>query len=162
MAAKRDQATPSQDELTDALVGASRALIAIAVRSLADAADGLTLVQYRALVVLSYRGAMRVADLAEHLSVNSSTATRLCERLVRKELVSRVSDPDDGRATRIAITTAGNSVVAAVTTRRRTEISKIARRMPVEHRRAAVESLEAFTLASGVAPEQSWTLGWTS
>ena len=154
--------TPTQDDLTDAVVGASRALLAIAVRSLAAAGEGMTLVQYRALVVLDYTGEQRIADLAEMLAVNSSTVTRLSERLVRKKLVRRVADPDDGRATRIAITEQGRAVVEAVTARRRAEISKIVRKMPPASRLAAVEALETFTAAAGEAPEQSWTLGWTS
>jgi len=154
--------TPTQDDLTDAVVGASRALLAIAVRSLAAAGEGMTLVQYRALVVLDYRGEQRIADLAEMLAVNSSTVTRLSERLVRKHLVRRVADPDDGRATRIAITEQGRTVVEAVTARRRAEISKIVRKMPPASRLAAVNALETFTAAAGEAPEQSWTLGWTS
>lgn len=156
------RAQPSQDELTDALVGASRALLAIAVRSLGAAGDGLTLVQYRALVVLAYRGEQRIADLAELLAVNSSTVTRLTERLVRKGLVSRVSDPGDRRTTRIAIAPAGLKVVKAVTARRRVEVARIVRKMPASSWLAAVEALETFTLAAGVAPEQRWTLGWTT
>jgi DNA-binding MarR family transcriptional regulator len=153
---------PSQDDLTDAVVGASRALLAIAVRSLSAAGEGMTLVQYRALVVLTCRGDQRLADLADVLGVNSSTVTRLAERLVRKGLVRRVSDADDRRATRIAITSAGQNVVEAVTAQRRSEISRIVRKMPPASRAAAVEALETFTSAAGEAPEQSWTLGWTS
>jgi DNA-binding MarR family transcriptional regulator len=162
MARTHHSPAQSQDDLTDAVVGASRALLAIAVRSLGAGGEGMTLVQYRALVVLSYRGEQRIADLAEVLAVNSSTVTRLSERLVRKGLVRRVSDPDDRRTTRIAITAAGADVVEAVTARRRSEISRIVRKMPAASRLAAVDALEAFTGAAGEGPEQSWTLGWTS
>ncbi len=155
-------AAPSQNDVTDAVVGASRALMAIAVRSLAAAGEGMTLVQYRALVVLRYRGEQRIADLAEVLAVNSSTVTRMIERLGRKGLVHRVSDPADRRATLIAITAAGANIVEAVTAKRRSEISRIVRKMPVASRVAVVEALETFTSAAGEAPEQSWTLGWTS
>jgi DNA-binding MarR family transcriptional regulator len=154
-------AAPTQDELTDSVIGASRALVAIAVRSLAAGGD-ITLVQYRALVVLTYVGEQRIAELAEELAVNSSTVTRLTDRLARKGLIERFTAPDDRRATCVAITDAGRDVVGAVTARRRAEVSRILRKLPVADRRAVVESLDAFTVAAGEAPEQSWTLGWTS
>ena len=44
------------DELVDTVLAASRALVAVAARSLAAAGDDVTLPQYRALVVLAARG----------------------------------------------------------------------------------------------------------
>ena len=44
------------DELVDTVLAASRALVAVAARSLAAAGDEVTLPQYRALVVLAARG----------------------------------------------------------------------------------------------------------
>jgi DNA-binding MarR family transcriptional regulator len=154
-------AMPTQDELTDSVIGASRALVAIAVRSLAAGGD-ITLVQYRALVVLTYVGEQRIAELAEELAVNSSTVTRLTDRLARKGFIERSTSADDRRATCVAITDAGRDVVGAVTARRRNEVSRILRKLPVADRRAVVRSLDAFTIAAGEAPDQSWTLGWTS
>jgi DNA-binding MarR family transcriptional regulator len=151
-----------QDQLTDAIVGASRALLAIAVRSLGAAGDGLTMVQYRALVVLDYRGVQRVADLADALGVNSSTVTRLVERLIRKGLAWRLEEPVDRRTTEVEITPAGEQVVRAVMHRRRAEISAIVAKMPTRGRAAVVHALDTFTVAAGEAPEASWTLGWTS
>lgn len=160
----KDQGTiePTQDVLTDAVLLASRVLLAIAVRSLAAAGEDVTLVQYRALVVLNYGGEHRIADLAAELGVNSSTVTRLTDRMARKGYINRVTDPQDRRATRVGITLAGRKIVAAVRARRKAEVSKILRKMPVGARRAVVESLEAFTVAAGEQPEQAWTLGWTS
>ena len=43
-------------DFVDAFVAASRALVAVAARSLADLSDDITLPQYRALVVLRTRG----------------------------------------------------------------------------------------------------------
>jgi DNA-binding MarR family transcriptional regulator len=154
-------ATPTQDEVTDAVLAASRVLVAIAARSLATVGEDITLTQYRALVVLAYTGEQRITDLATELDVNSSTATRLVDRLVRRKLVRRSTHPDDRRATRLELTTDGRAVVAAVTARRRADVSRILRKMPPESRRALVDSLDALRAAAGEAPEQSWTLGWT-
>jgi DNA-binding MarR family transcriptional regulator len=153
--------TPSQEDVTDAVVGASRALVGLAVRSLSATTHDVTMVQYRALVLLTYQGDQRVADLADNLGVNSSTVTRLVARLVRKGFVDRVADPNDRRATVLAITEDGRTIVGEVGSRRRAEIAGVLRRMPVETGPAMVGWLEQFTLAAGESAEQSWTLGWT-
>ncbi len=52
---KADEATAG-DELVDAVLGASRALVAVAARSLVNVAEDVTLAQYRVLVELAARG----------------------------------------------------------------------------------------------------------
>src|SRR3954451_18369170 len=91
------------DPLVDAVVGASRALVAIAARSLGAAGEEVTLPQYRALVVLASRGAQRVVDLAGYLDVTASTATRMCDRLIRKGLVRRQRQSSDRRSVHVSI-----------------------------------------------------------
>src|SRR5690348_16146236 len=88
---------PGRDDLVDALLSASRALVAIAARSLADLDADVTLPQYRALVVLASRGPQRVVDISAELNVNPSTATRMCDRLVQKKLVRRYRSTSDRR-----------------------------------------------------------------
>lgn len=156
------QRAPTQDDVTDAVVGASRALVGIAVRTLSETTADLTMSQYRALVLLAYQGNQRVVDLADNLGVNSSTVTRLVARLVRKGFVDRIADPNDRRATLLAITDDGRSMVAAVRARRRTEIARALKRMRVDTAPAVVDWLEEFTAAAGESAEQSWSLGWTS
>ena len=104
---RRRPAVPNDEEVTEAIILASRALVGIAMRSLAGNADDVTLPQYRTLVVLACGGPARLADLAEALGVSPSTATRMCDRLVRKELVSRTRDELDRREVKLAITAAG-------------------------------------------------------
>lgn len=57
-------AVPADDELVDTVLAASRALVAVAARSLAAAGDEVTLPQYRALVVLAAAGPQGMAELA--------------------------------------------------------------------------------------------------
>jgi DNA-binding MarR family transcriptional regulator len=149
-----------RDDLVDAVLGASRALVAVAARSLADLAEDVTLAQYRALVELAARGAQRPADLASGLGVDPSTATRMCDRLVRKRLVQRRRIRADRRGVRISLTGAGRALVEEVTRRRRVEIAKIVRRMPRTDRDSALRALRVFADAAGEVPEQDWSLGW--
>lgn len=153
-------AAAESDEVVDAVLGASRALVGVAARSLATVAEDVTLAQYRVLVELASRGPQRVADLAMALTVDRSTATRMCDRLVRKRLVTRRRSTDDRRVVRISLTAAGAALVTEVSHRRRAEIKRIVRRMPASHRQLVVEALQAFSRAAGEVPEQDWSLGW--
>ncbi len=148
------------EQLVDAVLGASRALVAVAARSLADLADDVTLAQYRVLVELASRGPQRSAAIAEALGVERSTAGRMCDRLVRKGLVQRRRESADRRAVRISLTKAGRDLVDEVTRRRRSEIARILRRMPVADRDPVLVALQAFADAAGEVPEQAWSLGW--
>ena len=148
------------DDLVDAVLGASRALVAVAARSLANVGEDVTLAQYRVLVVLASRGPQRLADLADALTVDRSTATRMGDRLVRKRLVVRQRGTEDRRVVRISLTEAGAELVTEVSRRRRAEIRRIVRRMPPAGRAAVVDALQAFAAAAGEVPEQDWSLGW--
>lgn len=151
----------AEDEVTDALLIASRALVAVAARSLAAVDDDVTLSQYRALVVLSTRGQQTVGQLADAVGVHPSTATRLCDRLVAKRLVTRTQSTDNRRETLIAASSAGSRVVDRVTELRRDEIARIVGRIPKGLRHPTVVALNAFAQAAGEIPEQSWSLGWS-
>jgi DNA-binding MarR family transcriptional regulator len=148
------------DALIDAVLGASRVLVAVAARSLAGLAEDVTLPQYRVLIELAARGPQRVADLASVLAVERSTATRMCDRLVRKHLVARRRVNTDRRGVRVALTRSGRELIEAVSDRRRGEITRIVRRMPGSDRRAVLAALRAFAAAAGEVPEQDWSLGW--
>lgn len=157
--------SPSLDDdraLVDAFIGASRALVAVAARSLSDLGDDITLPQYRVLVVLATRGPQRAADLAASLDVTPSTASRMIERLVRKHLVRRARLQDDRRAIRLHLTDEGRKVVAQVTQRRRAAIEAILEQLPARGRKALTVALRSFAEAAGEAPEQDWALGWDS
>ena len=150
----------SSEELVDALLRASRALVAVAARSLATVAEDVTLAQYRALIELAARGPLRLADLADALAVDRSTATRMCDRLVRKRLISRRRSSEDRRVVHVSLTDAGAELVAEVSRNRRAEIRSIVRRMPAASRPLVVAALQTFAEAAGEVPEQDWSLGW--
>ena len=148
------------DELVDTVLAASRALVAVAARSLAAAGDEVTLPQYRALVVLAARGPQGTAELAAALAVNPSTATRMCDRLVRKGLITRSRDEIDRREVNLEVTAAGRRVVSDVIERRRAEVRSVLEGIPVDARRQLVDSLYVLAAAAGQAPEPHWSPGW--
>jgi DNA-binding MarR family transcriptional regulator len=149
-----------RDAVVDAVLSASRVLVAIAARSLTEMADEVTLTQYRSLVVLASRGPQSVAALAEAVAVTPPTASRLCDRLVRKGLIRRREDARDRRAVRLALTRAGRELVDAVTRRRRAEITRLLDAVPLDAQRSMVLSLGQLAEAAGEVPEQDWSTGW--
>jgi DNA-binding MarR family transcriptional regulator len=145
--ATRGADEPARDELVDAVLGSSRALVAVAARSLANLAEDVTLAQYRFLIELASRGPQRLADLATALEVDRSTATRMCDRLVRKRLVARRRAREDRRTVRVSLTGAGAELVAEVSRRRRGEIATIVGRMAAADRDPVVRALRARCLS---------------
>jgi DNA-binding MarR family transcriptional regulator len=151
--------SPSR-ELTDAVLTASRVLVAVAARSLVEHEDEVSLQQYRALVVLGSRGAQRPVDLAEALGVDPSTATRMCDRLVDKRLISRRRQVGDRREVRLELSARGRALVEAVTERRRREIERILSIVPSDERTDLVRAFRAFANAAGEVPEDQWPRSW--
>ena len=147
--------------VTDALLTASRALVGVAARSLASIDRSVTLVQYRALVVLAEHGAQHMGELADALGAHPSTATRMCDRLVAHRLVRRGVSPGSRRETQVTLTPQGRDIVQQVTDVRRAEIARIVERIPENLREPTIIALEAFAAAAGELPQQSWSLGWS-
>jgi DNA-binding MarR family transcriptional regulator len=146
--------------LTDVVLVASRALIAVASRSIAAVDDSVTLPQFRALVVLDDLGGVcRVGDLGSELRIQPSTATRLCDRLVRAGLVERQVDPANRREVSLSLTDEARRLLDAVTAIRRREIAAIVAKVPRAQRTSIVEGLSAFRDAAGPdlsGPAVSW------
>lgn len=148
-----------EDEVVDSVVTASRAMIAVAVRSLSGLAEDITIAQYRTLVVLASRGPQKLADLAGLLGVTPSTAGRMCERLVRRRLVTRHRAQADRRVVRISLTPAGRRIVDEATRQRRVFIADVLARVPAGRRREMAEGLRAFGAAAGEVPDDQWPRG---
>lgn len=146
------------DRTVDLFLAASRALVGVSARSLANV-DEVTLPQFRALVVIAAKEHATVSELAERLDIHPSTATRLCDRLVRKGLIRRVEGSADRRETGIVLTGKGRRLVERVTLRRRRDLAAIARRMSTEQLRQAIDGLSAFAAAAGETPEAT-LFGW--
>lgn len=153
-------ATPELELVIDAVLHASRALVAVAARSLGSVAEEVSLAQYRALVVLAGQGPQSLGELAAALGVSPSTATRMSDRLVAKSLVRRRTASRDRRQVRLALTDTGRAVVAEVTALRREEIARIVGAVPADRRRQLVESLTAFAEAAGETADRDWAAGW--
>jgi DNA-binding MarR family transcriptional regulator len=142
-------ADESLDMITDALLTASRLLLAISVHSIAQVDETITIPQFRTLVILSNRGPINLATLASLLGVQPSATGRMVDRLVAAELIDRLPHPTSRRELLAALTKRGREVVRRVTAQRRSEIASIVEKMPPSDRHGLVRALTAFTSAGG-------------
>lgn len=156
------------DAVTRAVLTASRLLVAVSARSLAEVEERVTLPQFRMLVVLSSRGATKLVTLAELLQVAPSTAMRMVDRLIAAGLAEREINPANRRETLLQLTDEGRLTVANVTARRRQEIAAVVERLSTRQRSALIEALTAFNEAGGEPPAPdtdddspiAYPLGW--
>lgn len=146
-------------EATAAVLLGCRAMMGVAARCLPETAE-VTLPQYRALVLLATHGVVNLNRLAELLDVDPSTATRLCDRLVRKDLIQREPGNDSRREVRLTLSLAGSALVRQVMSSRRKEIASILRKVSPRQRRQLTSALPALAAAAGEAPELAWAVGW--
>src|SRR5690349_1550243 len=138
----------------DAVMAASRAIVALTVRSLAGTA--LTLPQLRVLAFLAEqaeraeRGETAAATLgavAAVLRVHPSNATRTCDRLVEAGLVDRRDSPADRRRLSLGLTAAGRDLVAGVMAERRAGIDKVLAALPPGRRHEVAAAMADFAAA---------------
>jgi DNA-binding MarR family transcriptional regulator len=134
------------DEVVEAVLASSRALVALSARSIASV-PGVTLPQYRMLVVLE-RGSSNLTALARELEVAPSTALRMVDRLIEAGFVDRQTRPENRRETQLSLTPAGRKTVDSVTARRRKALRTVLARIPVRERAAVATAMAAFAAAA--------------
>jgi DNA-binding MarR family transcriptional regulator len=157
----RAASAESVDEFVNAILVASRVLVGISARSLAEVEETVTVTQLRTLTVLATHDGINLNGLAELLDVNASTAMRMIDRLLVAELVTRRDNPENRREVVLGLTPAGSRIVEKVTARRKREIKQIVARMSATHRANMIRALRAFSDAAGepdIALEEA--LGW--
>ena len=145
----------SLDVVVEAVFLASRELVAVAARSIAAIADDVTLPQFRALVVLAAGEIRNVGALADALGVHPSSATRMCDRLVKRALVRRSVPDDNRREVVLELSPTGRRLVDDVVKRRRKEIGKIVARLSPADRLQVLRGLAAFGSAAAEVPRQA-------
>lgn len=154
------QRDAAEEEVIDALLALSRVFVGMAARSIALMDEDVTLPQFRVLILLVSRGPQRVVDVAKEFSVQSSTATRLCERLVRKGLATRRERADDRRAAWLELTPAGRDLVGAAMRHRRDAIAGLVAELSMTKPLAFASVLHALVEAAGEVSGRQWWDQW--
>lgn len=145
-----------REGLVEELLTTSRALVGIAIRSIGAAPVDVTVAQHRLLVLLAAHGPQSVGEIAEHLGVNPSNASRHGDRLQRLGLVHRSRSDEDGRVVKIALTKAGRQLLDAVTQRRREELTDLAELLPATETDAITAALRQLNAAMHEVSDADW------
>jgi len=103
--------------------------------------------QMDALDLLVTVDSCRMGDLADHLRIDPSTATRAVQRLIKDNLAERVEHAGDGRIVTIAATERGRRIHSEVQARRRDVILTVLEAFPDDERFLLAEFLERFSHA---------------
>lgn len=120
-----DADAPELMYVVDAAIELGRALVLSGAQVVADYAGDISVPQYRALVLVCYRGPQRPSELASILGVSQATAGRIVTSLARKGLVERTSAPEDMRAVIATLAPAGNEIVLRVTRSRQQAVRRV-------------------------------------
>jgi len=109
---------------------------------------GLTITQIRVLFILRETEGLPARALAETLRVTPSTLTRIMDRLVRDNLVTREEDPGDRRLVRHYLTDTARADVASIERQSKERMDKLLSRLTPQQTRDLVEALTHLAAAS--------------
>lgn len=100
--------------------------------------------QMDALDLLVTVPSCNMSELAEHLRIDPSSATRAVQRLIKDNLAERVTHEGDGRVVAIAATERGKKIHEQVATRRRELIFAVLEEFDEQEQHQFAEFLERF------------------
>ncbi len=153
---RQTTAAADREDVVDAFITVSRALVGIAVRSINAAPVEVTLTQHRLLVLLATRGDQTVKALAEQLEVNASNASRLCDRLQRLGMLARDRSSSDGREVVVSLSADGRKLLETVRTHRRDDVQRVLSQMSRTDLDTMMGALTAFGDAAHEIGEAEW------
>ncbi|MFE2182488.1 MarR family winged helix-turn-helix transcriptional regulator [Streptomyces sp. NPDC059455] len=152
-------AAPESAELAERLRTALQHLLP-ALRGARGEHGDLTPSRQTALGALATHGSMRISTLATRLGIALPTTSRMVELLDTAGWIERTPDPEDRRASLIALTDTGRELLRAVrheaATRLATRIDKLSpeERQTLSAAVPALESLAADGSAAATDPER--------
>lgn len=103
--------------------------------------EGLTPSQASALGLITWRGPLSLAELAELEGLNPTMVSRIVGRLDELELIRRTQNPHDLRAALVEITPPGRAINERIRAERGNVVSGCLDRLPAAQRAAIVAAL---------------------
>ncbi|MCW2669002.1 MAG: MarR family transcriptional regulator [Frankiales bacterium] len=137
---------PEPDDFAAAVDDALRPVLLLAARASAKATQRVSTSQLQALLVLQERGPMNLTSLAQELGAIPSSATRLCDRLVAADLITRETGAADRREVFLQLTTSGRRIVRQVRELRREGLREALEHSTSRERRELLSGLRALAL----------------
>jgi DNA-binding MarR family transcriptional regulator len=123
-------------------------------RRIRATSDTLTPGQVSALSTIVRHGPIRPGDLARAERVAAPTITRLLADLETRQLVSRTSDPDDGRSFFVESTDAGAQAILRARSERAARVLELFHELTDEQIDSLAGALDALDAAAGLAPHE--------
>lgn len=102
---------------------------------------GISVSGCHALETLTMRGPLTMSELAGSLHLENSTVTRLVDRLVAAGLAVRISDPQDGRISRVHQTDAGRKLMERIRQSLVAEQARVLEAIPSGSREAVITAI---------------------
>ena len=135
------------------MLKASRTINAVIIRSLAAVDAAISVPQLRVMVILSHSEHASLAEVATDLAIDSSSASRTCDQLVKRDLVEREPADRDRRRLSLRLSPAGRRLLQRVMSRRAELLAEIVAAMSEPDQRALMAAMDAFnTAADGARP----------
>ena len=151
------------DAALDALLLASRTLVAISAQSIAAVLDDVDLVQFRVLVVVASRGPCSLGAVSEAVGLHVSTASRTCDRLAAVGLLDRAASAADRRNLELTLTDEGKAIVGRVLRARRAALEPLLGKLSGRQQRRLTTALRDFAEVAGEPSDRAlWAMGWTT
>jgi 4'-phosphopantetheinyl transferase len=85
----------------------------------------LSLIHLNVMTILDADGALPMSQLAEALDVSQASATGIVDRMAQRGLITRQSDANDRRVTRVALTDRGRIAIERLGAERRDRLAKL-------------------------------------
>ncbi|SFC49020.1 DNA-binding transcriptional regulator, MarR family [Nocardioides terrae] len=126
-------------------------MTAVVARTFRSVDESISVRQLRVLVMLRYGAPMNLTSIAEALAVNSSNASRTCDRLVVAGLLIREEAENDRRHVSLSLSEHGARIVDGVMADRESILDDIIGRLSPAQQKRLAASLEAFLAAAAGA-----------
>ena len=131
-------------ELSDRFVTVVRQLCRLTYIARLDEWQGLdmTVPQIKTLILIEHLGPLRMGAIASYLGSGLSTTTTIVDRLVKKQLVQRDSDPNDRRVVICELTSKGRDATELFWDHLKTKALMLSDHWEVDQFEKVVQALE--------------------
>jgi DNA-binding MarR family transcriptional regulator len=115
---------------------------------------GVSVANWVVLRVLYDHEALALKDIVERVGVDQGSLSRMVDRLLEKDLVERVENPDDRRAVRISLTRVGRQLVPKLAREADENDKAFFAALPARKREELLVTIETLLETNGVNPAE--------
>jgi DNA-binding MarR family transcriptional regulator len=140
---------PTPSGALDEVERASRVFFAVTVQAMDRLDSAISPAGLRALLVLADDPDITLSELARRVPLSQSAASRMVDRLVNADLLTRSVPAGDRRRIQLTLTSGGKALVRELIRHRREAIDNVAATMSRTDLDALRRGLQAFDASAG-------------